>query len=274
MINIFQIDSNVKEHSQACYLFGSRPFSHVAFWLVYYLAFSFIWIKTDTGLYASFYLEFILLPPRMMAVYAMVYWLLPNFLLQKKFQQFILSYAALLIVSGCLLRIFDHYFYQQLLLNKNGSLLDFPGLIRNIVLVNSTIIFVTALKVLQLYFIERERVARLCTKVDNSVKVNDPVLILKSNRRIHHVKASQILYIESMGNYVSYFLLNDEKIVVYCSLKASLTALPEHFIRLQRSYVINTQHIQSYSHENVVISGNTLPRGPDVLDQQLQPPII
>ncbi len=205
----------------------------------------------------------------------MIYWLLPNFLLQRKFQQFILSYAALLIIAGSLQRTFDHYFYQQLLLNKNGNLLDFSNLVRNIVLVNSTIIFVAALKVLQLYFIEREQVTKLRTTInDNELKVSDSVLVLKSNRRIHHVKASHILYIESMGNYVNYFLISGEKIVVYCSLKASLEALSDNFIRLQRSYVINTQYIQSYNHENVVINGNTLPRGPDVLNKQLQPPTI
>lgn len=272
MISFFQIDGNVKQHSQACYLFGSRPLSHVIFWLVYYLAFSLIWLKKDIGLYASFYLEFILLPLRMMAVYAMIYWLLPNFLLQRKFQKFFVSYAVLLIVSGCLLRVFDHYFYQQLLLNNNSNLLDFSSLVRNIVLVNSTIVFVAALKILQLYFIEREKVASLRDhKNSNERQMSDSLLTLKANRRVHHVKASQILYIESMGNYVSYFLANGEKIVVYCSLKSSLAALPENFIRLQRSYVINTQHIQSYNHENVVINGHTLPRGPDVLDQQLQP---
>ena len=272
MINIFQIDHNVKQHQQACYLFGSRPLTHVVFWLVYYLTFSFIWLKPETGLFASFYLEFILLPLRMMAVYSMIYWLLPNFLLQRKFKKFFLSYAALLLASGCLLRVFDHYFYQQLLLKQDGQLWQVSSLVRSIVLVNTTIILVAMVKILQLYFAKQDKLLSLQNRpFDSDKKVTDHLLTLKANRRTHYVKSSQVLYLESMGNYVSYFLSTNEKIVVYSSLKASLSSLPENFIRLQRSYVINVQHIQSYNHENVVINGMTLPRGPDIDDKVLQP---
>lgn len=271
MISILQIDSNVKQHQQACYLFGSRPLSHVVFWLTYYLTFSFIWMKSDTGLFASFYLEFILLPLRMMAVYTMLYWLIPNFLLLRKFKTFFSAYIILLIVVGSLLRVFEQYFYQALLLNKAGNLLDFASLVRNIMLVNSTVIFVSMLKILQLYFIGQESLINIRAKMKKSVNVNDSILTLKSNRRIHHIPASDILYIESMGNYVSYYLVNEEKIVVYNSLKASLEALPKNFIRLQRSYVVNVQHIRSYNHENVVINDVVLPRGPDIVDLDLQP---
>lgn len=275
MMNIFQIDKNVKQHQQACYFLGSRPLTHVLCWLVYYLLFSVIWIKPETGTFASFYLEFILLPLRMMAVYCMIYWLLPNFLLKRRYQQFFMGYLVLLIVSGCLLRVFDHYFYQQLLLNESGNLLSFSSLVRSIVLLNSTVVFVSMLKVLQLYFIAQDMHSKVTTSPSPEDKKNiDPILTLKANRRTHYIKTSQILYIESMGNYVSYFLSNNEKIVVYSSLKASLLVLPENFIRLQRSYVINVQHIQSYSHENVVIKGVTLPRGPDISDHELQPLVL
>lgn len=73
-----------------------------------------------------------------------------------------------------------------------------------------------------------------------------------------------------MSNYASYYLTNDEKAVVYSSIKASLAQLPRQFIRLHRSYIINLDHIQSYSQDNVILGKKTLPHGNDVSDDMLK----
>ena len=140
------------------YLFGSRVLTHIAFWLAYYLAFSLIWQKGD-DLYQGFFLEFVLLPARIGAVYLMIYYLLPNTLLKKKWWQFAVQYAGLLLLVGLIQRGLIFFFYEA---NRGGvftDIVNFQGVLRAAILVNSTIVVVTAVKVGFLYL-------KLKTKLD------------------------------------------------------------------------------------------------------------
>lgn len=253
------------------YLFDSRPLTHISFWVGYYLLFSLIWAKPEHGYFASFYLEFILLPVRILAVYCMLYWLIPNMLVTRQYKQFVFTYACLILIAGVLQRVIDYFFYQQLLLSNESQLIDIAGWLRSIILINTTVVLLAAAKIFKLYLAKQHQVDMLEAALNAQQSNTNQIIELKSNRRTHKVKADQIAYLEAMGNYVNYYLTTGEKIVVYSSIKAGLAQLPEAFIRLHRSYVINTNHIESYSNDNVTINGVTLPRGSDISDEVLSP---
>lgn len=240
------------------YLFGSRLATHLVFWLVYYISFSFIWADPQVGLFASFFLEFVLLPARLLAVYAMLYWLLPRLLLQKQFAQFLLSYGLLLILVGIVQQLADHYFYEKLLLGDEHQLFELSEWVRNVMLVNSTVLFVAAIKVLQLYFLQMESNDNGPNKIE-----------IKADRRVHLVKCDNIQFLEGMGNYVAYYLADGEKLVSYGSLKSAVELLPEQFVRTHKSFVVNRNHIDSYNNEDIKVGSKTLPRGKDIQDSQL-----
>ena len=82
------------------YLFGSRIATHSIFWVVYYLLFGLIWVGEE-GYLASFYLEFVLLPIRILAVYITLYYLLPQFLLKRRYRDFFLGYGITLLLGAC-----------------------------------------------------------------------------------------------------------------------------------------------------------------------------
>lgn len=241
------------------YLLGSRALTHGVFWLVYYVGFSLLWFKPEVGLFGAFYLEFVLLPARLVAVYAMIYGLMPVYLLARRFRQFFLSYAALMVLVGVVQVLAYHFFYQRLFLGQEGSLWDLGLFARSITLVNSTVIFVAAVKLLQIY---------LNQPSDRSA-VAETVVEIRANRRIHLVDAEKILYVEGMGNYVSYHLAGGEKLIAHGSIKAALQNLPSHFLRLHRSYVVNARQIESFGNEDVKVGGVSLPRGKDIEDSML-----
>lgn len=245
--------------SDRFYLFGSRPLTHIGFWLSYYLAFSLIWMRPEVGYFGAFFLEFILLPARILAVYGMIYLLMPKYLLTKRFRAFFLGYAALLLMAGLIQVLAHHYFYQRLFLNQPGSLWDLAALVRAILLVNSTVIFVGAIRLLQLYLALQKQLDH-----QRPFKVE-----IKANRRTHLVNVDNILYLEGMGNYVSYHLANGTKLVAHGSIKNSLAGLPNSFVRLHKSYVINTDKIEAFNSEDVFIGQTSLPRGKDISDQML-----
>ncbi len=253
-------------------LFESRWLTHASFWLVYYLVFSLIWASPERGYFVSFYLEFVLMPLRILASYCMMYVLIPGFLRHRKLAVFLLSYAALILTAGGLQLLIGHFFYDQLL-DGRGERFPFTvaSWMRNMVLINSTVILLGAAKVIQLHF---ELVDSLVREQDSNQKKDalseERVIEVKSNRRIHRLHVGDILYVEGMGNYIRYAGSDGSRTVVYNSLKGAQSELPDSFIRLHRSYLVNLEHINAYDNETVTVGNKTIPRGKDISDEMLK----
>ncbi|WP_299533240.1 LytTR family DNA-binding domain-containing protein [Ulvibacterium sp.] len=241
------------------YLFNSRIATHIIFWVGYYALFGLLWAGQE-GYMASFYLEFVLLPIRILAVYATLYFLMPKFLLKRKYVQFLVGYMIMLVSAGILQRVFIHLFYEELLLNDfSTGLFSIRMLVRAMVLINTTVLFVMGVKLFQLWILEREK----------NERDNEKILELKANRRIHRVSSGHVLYIEGLGNYVTYHLLDNSKITVYGSIKSTLSALPGNFRRIHRSYIVNKDHIKSYDLNSVEVQNQFIPRGSSANDDLL-----
>lgn len=241
------------------YLFNSRIATHVIFWTAYYVLFGLIWVGEE-GYLASFYLEFVLLPLRILAVYLTIYFLLPKYLLGKRYIPFLLGYAIVLLSGGILQRVFIHLFYENLLLNDSGNgLFNSMKLVRAIVLINTTAILVLALKIFQLWVKESEK----------NQNLESEILEVRSSRRTHRIATQDILFVEGLGNYVTYHMLDGSKITSYGTVKAALALLPANFSRVHKSYIVNKKHIKSYDTMTIDVNNNAIPRGKSVSDEVL-----
>ncbi|MEM6768523.1 MAG: LytTR family DNA-binding domain-containing protein [Bacteroidota bacterium] len=237
--------------SKGYYLLGSRILTHILFWLAYFICFGLVWSKNG-NYYDSFLLEFVLLPIRITAVYLTIYVLLPQSLLKKKYLRFLVQYGILMLVLGLLQRTISHYFYEGNMVGTFSELLSIWPVIRSIVLINSTVLFVSAFKILNLYLEEKEK---------NMLLTASPLIEIKADKRIFRLQPDQILFIEGMGNYVVYHTTDGQKLTRYASLKQALGELPSHFLRIHKSYIVNKEHIQSYNAEDVQIGKVFLPIG-------------
>ncbi|MCL6267400.1 LytR/AlgR family response regulator transcription factor [Flagellimonas myxillae] len=241
------------------YLFGSRIATHCVFWVLYYLLFGLLWVGEE-GYLASFYLEFILLPTRILAVYITIYFLLPRFLLKRKYRSFFIGYGLTLLLGGILQRVFIHLFYEELLLNDSTSgLFSVMMLVRAIVLINTTVLLVLGAKLFQLWAIEQEK----------NKSLESEILEIRSNRKTHRVPVDSILFVEGLGNYVTYHLADKSKITSYGSIKATLAQLPPNFRRVHKSYIVNKEHIKSYDTLTIDLQDTTIPRGKSIADDVL-----
>ncbi|WND01999.1 LytTR family DNA-binding domain-containing protein [Temperatibacter marinus] len=242
------------------YIFQSRPVSHLLFWLTYYVSFSLIWMHPDRGYFASFYLEFILLPVRIAAAYCMIYILMPRYLLNRQYKNFFISYAGMLLLAGFLQRLLDYYFYETLLLGQTVDFWTGAEFFRNSLLINTTVLVVGFIKMFHFYLFEASK---------NNARPQESLIEVISERRTHLLRPDEITHIESMGNYVTYCLTGGQKLVAYSSLKSATQKLPERFLRIHRSYVANINHIKSFNTENITIGESELPRGKEISDEML-----
>jgi len=111
---------------------------------------------------------------------------------------------------------------------------------------------------------------RFCNAVEKAIKqfnnkVNDNLnyIYLKTSTKVEKVLISDILYVESLANYVKLHLLNKE-ILYYTSLNAIQSQLEKfNFIRVHRSYLVNINKIDLFEKSEIRIGNNLIPIGPN-----------
>ena len=97
----------------------------------------------------------------------------------------------------------------------------------------------------------------------STVNSHDDTIFLKTDSRIVKVSISDIRYVEAMSEYLKVWLDNQSKpIITLLSMKKISEFLPNHFMRIHRSYIINLTKIQEVNKNRVIMDANTyLPIG-------------
>ena len=100
---------------------------------------------------------------------------------------------------------------------------------------------------------------------------NDDTLFLKTDYRIVKVSIGDIRYIEGMSEYLKVWLEGKAKpIITLLSMKKMEERLPDYFMRIHRSYIVNLTKIQEVNKNRIIIDANTyLPIG-DLYKEEFQ----
>ena len=81
------------------------------------------------------------------------------------------------------------------------------------------------------------------------------VLSVHADRKTHLVKLSNIVYLESAGEYVRLHLADGTKLVTLFRLKNMESSLQSaQFMRVHRSYIINLDHVSGYTKGRVFLT--------------------
>jgi len=120
--------------------------------------------------------------------------------------------------------------------------------------------------------IDFERFYKACLKIKESTValndtktqfIQDEFFFFKTDGKNNFSKVflNEILYVESLKNYVAIHLKN-EQIITYNTLKYFNENLPEsNFIQIHKSYIISIKDIEKTDNENVWINEKELPLG-------------
>ena len=92
---------------------------------------------------------------------------------------------------------------------------------------------------------------------------DNDVVFLKTEYRIVKVNIPNIRYVEAMSEYLKVYLDGEQKpIVTLLSMKKMEERLPDYFMRIHRSYIINLNKIQEVNKNRVIMDADTyLPVG-------------
>ncbi|MCD8193377.1 MAG: LytTR family DNA-binding domain-containing protein [Tannerellaceae bacterium] len=84
-------------------------------------------------------------------------------------------------------------------------------------------------------------------------RIENNYMFVKSERRFHKVLFDNILFIEGLKDYII-IQLHDQRMVTKMTLKAVYELLPKQvFMRVNRSYIVNTERIDSFDNNDIYI---------------------
>ena len=92
----------------------------------------------------------------------------------------------------------------------------------------------------------------------SGLKVDDSIFV-KTDKNFIKVKITDILWLESEHNYM-FIVCEKGKYIVRSSFKDFLVNIPnDQFFQVHKSYIINMNKVESFSHTDVVINGKEIP---------------
>ncbi|WP_171595183.1 LytR/AlgR family response regulator transcription factor [Marinifilum caeruleilacunae] len=112
-----------------------------------------------------------------------------------------------------------------------------------LILVGSFLLMITQIK-------ENQQVIQQL--VDEKEKMKNSFLEIMSNRKMAKIPYDNIVYIESLSNYIKVITLDNE-IISKEKISKLYERLPDGFLRIHRSFIINTERIKERSLDEVLV---------------------
>lgn len=82
-------------------------------------------------------------------------------------------------------------------------------------------------------------------------------LYVKVDYRYVNIKISDIMYVKGMNEYVQIFIHGIKPLMVHTTLKQIKERLPQHFIQVHRSYIVNMHKASEIERLKVIVYGDT-----------------
>ena len=90
---------------------------------------------------------------------------------------------------------------------------------------------------------------------------NTEYFFVKSERRYFKINYKDILFIEGLKDYVI-IQLDEQRVITRMNLKNIFELLPKHnFLRVNKSYIVNTKHIDSFDNNDIFIKTHEIAIG-------------
>ena len=87
---------------------------------------------------------------------------------------------------------------------------------------------------------------------------NDDIIFVKTEYKVVSISISKIRYVEAMSEYLRLYLEDEPKpIVALLSMKKLEERLPQNFMRVHRSYIVNLQKIHEVARGRILMDEKT-----------------
>ena len=94
--------------------------------------------------------------------------------------------------------------------------------------------------------------------MNSTGRVENEYIFVKSDRRFIKIEFADIAFVEALKDYVI-IQTAERRVITRMNLKAIYEQLPAStFIRVSKSYIINTRHITSFDNNSIMIGAHEI----------------
>jgi hypothetical protein len=233
----------------------SNPYFHIIFWIIVIVILTAVFGRSWGSRLPAFYFIIMLLPVVMGTSYFFNYYLVPKFLLKKKYFWFGLYCFYTLVISlylEMLVLTFSFMYLANYELGQMG-----PNATDTLLLAVVLYMFVflgSFLIMVQQLFESHRELDEIKTE---KKKMEKPFIELTSNRKLVQIPYENIIYIESLADYVKVHSTLRGEIVSKEKISVLEEKLPDSFVRIHRSFIINREEVKRFNNNEVEI-GNVI----------------
>ncbi|MBN1950671.1 MAG: LytTR family transcriptional regulator [Bacteroidales bacterium] len=227
---------------------------HILFWVLVVLILVLIFGQSWHSSVKAFYFVIFLLPVVMATSYFFNFFLVPKYLLKGKYFHFILYFIYTLIASL--------YFETLVLLVSFIYLANFNmsamGIYSHDTIILGIVLYMVVflgsfLLMIRQYHLNQRMITDL---KEEKNKMKKGALELISNRKTARIPYEQILFIESLSDYVKVHMVQGKTVTSKEKISRVEGLLPDTFLRIHRSFIINTEQILNFNYEGVILTGD------------------
>lgn len=229
---------------------SSNPYFHIAYWIIAILVLTLVFGLSWGNNMAAFYFICMLLPIVLGTSYFFNYVLVTRYFIKKKYARFVLYTIYTVVVSLYLETIvlmfsfiyLGHFTFYNLGPNASNTVL-LGVILYLLVFIGSFLLMVRQIKENQ------QTIQQLRAEND---KMKKSFLEIISNRKMAKIPYNDIIYIESLSDYIRINTITDQ-IVSKEKISNLETRLPDIFLRIHRSFIINKEKIMNVSYDEVMV---------------------
>ncbi len=226
-----------------------RIISHSIFWALSATFLAIFLGRNTNNIGFTLTLVSILLPVACITSYTFNYYLIPNFLFNRRYFKFGL-YSFFVVTFSIYLQVLVMVFALIYIVDYNYDAMNPVSTnIINLGVSMYVIVFLSAL----IYLIKRWSKPIQ----EENIPQNIP-LIVKVNRENVRLDTDTIEYIESLDNYVKIHT-NERSYITKEKISSLAEKLPDPFLRIHRSFIVNQRKIEAFTKENVTLQSLKLP---------------
>lgn len=223
---------------------------HLGYWifviLVLSLTFGFSWGNTT----AAFFFVCMLLPIVLGTSYFFNFVLVPKYYLAKRYARFGFYTFCTAVVSVYLEMMVLLFSYVYLVNLSFQNLSPNSSKIILLAVVMYLLVFIGSFLLMMHQIIENRQVIQQL--LDENGKMKKSFLEIISNRKIIKIPYDDIVYIESLSDYIKVITLKDQ-IMSKETISNLASRLPGIFLRIHRSFIINKERIKNISFDEVMV---------------------
>jgi len=229
---------------------SKNPYYHISYWIFVLLVLSITFGLSWGNKTAAFFFVSMLLPIVIGTSYFFNFVLVPKFYLTKRFARFAFYTFCTAIVSVYLEIIVLVFSYVYIVNLNYENLSPNASKIALLAVILYLLVFIGSFLLMMSQIVENEQVIQKL--LDEKEKMKKSFLEIISNRKMTKIPYEDIVYIESLSDYIKVITIDNE-ITSKEKISRLSERLPDTFLRIHRSFIINIDRIKERSSQDVLV---------------------